>query len=62
MCCNEILDSELLVKKVIQVLLLPNRKSFKSKAALGEKITRQGVNVGLDDLHESLLLEVLQEP
>ena len=51
---NEILDSRVITEKGDSSSLAAKQEILQIlQAALGEKITRQGVNVGLDDLHES---------
>ena len=51
---NDILDSRVINEKGDSASLAAQQEILEIlQAALGEKITRQGVNVGLDDLHES---------
>ena len=51
---NDILDSRVIKEKGDSASLAAQQEILEIlQAALGEKITRQGVNVGLDDLHES---------
>ena len=51
---NDILDSRVISEKGDSNSLAAQQEILQIlQSALGEKITRQGVNVGLDDLHES---------
>ena len=51
---NEILDARVIIEKGDSESLAAQQEILQLlQAALGEKINRQGVNVGLDDLHDS---------